>query len=1037
MFLTRISVFQPVFAVMVMIAIGVFGVNAYRSLPIDQYPDVDFPVVAILTPWIGAPPESVETEITEVIENAVNTLAGIDTISSTSQHSHSTVVLMFDLDTDSMLAAQEVRDRIAAVIPQLPSDANSPTVVRFNPTSAPILSLAISDESRSLTELTTLAEDVIVPALTAIDGVGSANVVGAVEDEVEVLIDPDRLRAFNLGVTDVVAALRSDNLILPAGSVIDGTLVQSVQLNTEVATLEELRAMTIARQGGAAITLGDLAEVRWGVSEADGRAFRNGLTALAIDVVKVEGGNTVAVAQAVLAAVERLQAGPQLGGARIDVLRNAATPIEASFNTVQATLIEGGLLATAIVFLFLNSWRSTVITGLTLPISILGTLAVISLLGFTLNTMTMLALILSIGIIIDDAIVVRENITRHLHMGKDHFEAALVGTSEIGFAVLATSLSICAVFMPLAFMEGIVGKFFLQFGVTVSVAVLVSLFVSFTLDPMLSSVWYDPASQPDARRGPIGRAVAMFERGFERLAKRYRRILIWCLNWRKTTLAGALGIFVGSFFLVPLIGAEFIPVMDESRLQVEVNAPVGSSADYASIKANQVSRILMDMPEVESVYASVGAGSRSGDHQASLVANLVRPRQRALSATELVPVVREALAVIPGVEVLVSTGGGVGPDQSPITIKVMGNNAVDLAQAADRVLALVQAVPGTVDARLGSEDAQPMLDFVLDRDVSTDLGVNAQQVGGALRVLISGEEVTELNQRDGTSSPVVVRLPQELRDNAREGLAFLPVAQSFGGESPQAVTIGQIATLQETRGPSRIERENLTRVITISSNYAERILGDVVNDITAGLATLDLPPGITLNFGGDAEMLAETTGNMAAALLMAVVFIYLVIASQFGSFVQPFAIMMALPLSLIGVLLGLMAWGSTLNMYSMIGFVMLMGLVVKNAILLVDNANHHMNAGLAVREAMIEAGTTRFRPIIMTTLAMICGMLPLALAIHEGSEQNASMAHAVIGGLISSTLLTLVVVPVMLTYIDGFSTRVKRFLTRNRPAGAH
>lgn len=1035
MFLTRISVLQPVFAAMVMVAIGVFGVNAYRSLPIDQYPNVDFPVVAILTSWIGASPESVESEITTVIEEAVNTLAGVDTITSTSQNGHSTVVLMFDLDSDSMIAAQEVRDRIAAVVEQLPSDAGAPTVVRFNPTATPILSLAISDPTRSLTDLTRLAEDIVVPALTAINGVGSANVVGAVEDEVEVLIDPERLRAFNLGVNDVVTALRNDNLILPAGSVIDGVLVQSVQLNTEVSNLEELRAMVVTRQGGAAIVLGDLAQVRWGVSEPDGRAFRNGVAALAIDVVKVDGGNTVAVAQAVLRAVERLQAGTQLDGARIDVLRNAATPIEASFRTVQATLIEGGLLATAIVFLFLNSWRSTVITGLTLPISILGTLAVIALLGFTLNTMTMLALILSIGIIIDDAIVVRENITRHLHMGKSHVEAALQGTAEIGFAVLATSLSIVAVFMPLAFMQGIVGKFFLEFGVTVSVAVLVSLFVSFTLDPMLSSIWYDPASQPNVKRGPIGRAVARFEHGFERLARVYRRVLVWCLSWRKTTLAGAFVVFVSSFGLVPLIGAEFLPPLDESRLQINVNAPVGSSADYTAIKAAQVTRILMTRPEVESVYTSIAAGSQAGDHQSVVVANLVAPSARELSANDLVPVVRAALAVIPGVEILVTAGGGVGPDQSPITIKVTGNNPVDLDLAAARILDLLVATPGTVDARLSTETAQPLMDFVLNREVATDLGVNPAAVGGALRVFIAGEEVSELRQRDGTSSTVVVRLPEELRNNARESLDFLPVAHNRSAGT--AVTLGEVATLRQTLGPSRIERENLTRVITIISNFEGRILGDVVADITAGLATLELPPGVAIQFGGDAEMLAETSANMGAALLMAVVFIYLVIASQFGSLAQPLAIMAALPLSLIGVLLGLLAWGSSLNMFSMIGFVMLMGLVVKNAILLVDNANHHMQAGMPVREALEQAGVTRFRPIIMTTLAMIFGMMPLALAIHEGAEQNASMAHAVIGGLISSTLLTLVVVPVILTYVDALSRGVRRFLTRNRPADVH
>tara|TARA_A100001391_G_scaffold60063_1_gene37449 strand:- start:12942 stop:16058 length:3117 start_codon:yes stop_codon:yes gene_type:complete len=1027
MFLTRISVRHPVFATMVMVAILVFGINAFRSMSIEQYPDVDFPVVAVLTPYTGAAPEAVETEISEVIEEAVNTLSGIDTVSSTSSSGHSTVIVQFTLETDSIQAAQEVRDRLAAVT--LPDGADTPQVLRFDPTATPMVSLALSGEGQSLTDLTRIANDIVAPSMTNVEGVGSATVVGSTEEQIDILIDPDRLNAYGIGVSEVVSAFASDNMTIPSGSVDDGLLVQTVQLNTELDSINDFASIVVARQGSQTIMLGDVAEIARGQSELDGLALQNGEQALAINISRVDGGNTVEIAHEVHDRVSELNAGGMLEGARIEVLQDSAEQIEANYHTLESTLLEGALLAVAIVFLFLNSWRSTVITGMTLPISILGTLAVISMLGFSLNMMTMLALTLSIGILIDDAIVVRENITRHLHMGKSHFQAALDGTNEIGLAVLATTLSICAVFLPLAFMDGIVGQFFLQFGVTVAVAVLISLFVSFTLDPMMSSVWYDPDAHPGARRGPLGRAIAKFEHGFEALGRRYKKVLGWSLRHRVMTLIAALGIFVSSFALVPLVGFEFMPVSDSSLINIEVETPIGSSQDYTAIKARQVDAIVRGIEGVENTYTNVNSGTASGENMAAITVNLLDPGERELSDVAIIEEIRRATAVVPGIALTASAGGGLGAGGAPITLNLRGGDLEGLTEGARMVANAVASVPGAIDVKMSTQQAQPMLDIVMDRQAASDLGISAQQVGSAMRVMIAGEVASEWTNERNDRIDVMVRLPQELRSDI-DGLSKLPIAQQANSGMAMSVTLGQVANLARTLGPSEIERQALARQITISANVDGRVLGDVIADIDVAVAALDLPAGVAIEQGGDAEMLADTTSSMGAALLLAIVFIYLVLASQFGSFLQPIAIMTALPLSLVGVLVGLLVGGSTLNMYSMIGFIMLMGLVVKNAILLVDNTNQHVKAGLPLKEALIEAGGTRFRPIIMTTMAMIFGMLPLALALHPGSEANAPMAHAVIGGLISSTLLTLLVVPVMLTYVEGFGKWVGRFLPK-------
>ncbi|WP_375690111.1 efflux RND transporter permease subunit [Pseudooceanicola sp. LIPI14-2-Ac024] len=1036
MFLTRISVAQPVFATMVMVAVFVIGLFAYQRLPVEQLPDVDFPVVAVVVSYPGATPEAVEADIIKPIEDSVSTLSGVDTIQSTAQTSSAMVIVQFELEVDSSVAAQDVRDKIAQISGDLPDTSDDPRILRFDPSAMPVISVGISSDRFDPGTLTALAEDQIATRISNISGVGSASVVGGIPREIHVLLDPNRMAALGIGAPEIATALSSENIDLPAGSVTEAGSKQSVQVEGRIQKLADFNDIIIARRGGYPVRLSDLARTGTELAEQESLAMLDGQPALAIDIVKTQGANTVAVAEAVREEVAKLGEDPQYEGITFEIIRDNAIPVEESFHAVQSMLLEGALLATVIVFLFLNSWRSTVITGLTLPISIIGTMAAIYFLGFTLNMMSMMALSLAVGILIDDAIVVRENIMRHLHMGKDHVTAALDGTNEIGLAVLATTLSIVAVFLPVAFMEGILGRFFLQFGVTVSVAVLISLFVSFTLDPMMSSVWYDPAANPNVKRGPVGRAIGKFEAFFEWLGEKYGELLRVCLRWRKMTLLVAVLAFVGGLSLFTVVGAEFVPPADTSEVQVDMEMPVGTPLDRTAAKIRQVDAVLRGgFPEVTGTYATVNSGvGSSSETAASILVKLVSPNDRTQTPTELAGPMRDALEAIPGAKFRVGAPGSFGSGvATPIEVKIFGDDLDVLERLANTLAGEMEQIPGMVDVRTSLDDPQPTLGVQVDRDSASDLGVSMAQVGNALAPMIGGETVSDWTSPQGDSYDVVLRLPEDARNDPIT-FGSLPVAANADGTG--VVRLDQVATVARSQGPGEITREDRQRSVQVTAGLQGTDIRQVNPALQEAMTGLALPPGYGVGTGGDAEQIAESGASAAAALLLAVVFIYLVLASQFGSFVQPFAIMSSLPLAIIGVMVGLLVGGSTLNMFSIIGFIMLMGLVVKNAILLVDNANQHVRGGMNLYEALLVAGRTRFRPIVMTTLAMIFGMLPLALNIHGGSGQNAPMAHAVIGGLISSSLLTLVVVPVLLTYVDGF-LRVIQPLVPKAPDDAH
>ncbi|MEB2351896.1 MAG: efflux RND transporter permease subunit [Burkholderiaceae bacterium] len=1039
MWFTRVSINHPVFATMVMAAFLVLGLFSYHRLPVEQFPNVEFPVVVVSTAWPGAAPEVVESDITRRIEEQVNTISGVYELSSRSFEGNSVVIVRFDLTVDPAQATQDVREKIALVRPQLREDVKESLVTRFNPDDMPVVSLAIRSPRRNARELTTLADQVVKRRLENVRGVGRVTLVGGVRREVQVALRPADMEALRVGVDQVMQALASENQELPAGTLVARDREQVVQIRARMASVAEFGRIIVARRGGHPVYLSQVADVIDGEEEPDTSALVDGERAIALDVVRAQGENTIAVVDNVRRTVERLAAElpPDVS---VSVVRDASTAIRNSVASVQRNIVEGALLTVVIVFLFLSSWRSTVITGLTLPISLIGSFLVMFAMGFSINMVTLLALSICVGLLIDDAIVVRENIVRHQAMGKHHRDAAFDGTKEIGLAVAATTFTIVAVFMPIGFMGGIIGRFFRQFGVTVAFAVMLSMLVAFTLDPMLSSVWRDPDAHGPRGNGPVARLLRAFQAAMLRLEAGYVALLRWGLRHRAATMAAAVAIFAGAFPLMKWVGIEFVPEADNNEIYVQFYTPVGSSLQFTEDKLRQVEAALHEFDGVTMAYGTINTGIAQGRNYATVFAVLLDRSRRPLSVQEMRTPVRERLARIAGITVTDLGNLNAVSSGKPIQISIQGQDTAVL----DRLAAQVRQAVADVNARLGrdgiveldtsSKPAKPTVSADIDRALASDLGVGVAQVSAVLRPLLAGDATTTWRAPDDENYDVRVRLPRSARSSVADlERLTLASARADADGGPRMVALRQIAAFHQGLGPTQINRKALTREILISANVEGIAAGSAGTLLQQRLARIDLPPGYRFETGGSNRDMAESFGYALQALVLAVLFIYMILASQFGSFLQPVAIMASLPLSLIGVVLALLAWRSTLNMFSMIGFIMLMGLVTKNAILLVDFANQARARGLDRAQALLQAAEIRLRPILMTTLAMVFGMLPLAIGAGEGAEQRAPLAHAVIGGVLASTLLTLLVVPVLYTFLDDLGAR---FTGRARqPAG--
>ena len=1085
MWFTQVSLKNPVFATMVMLAIVVLGLFSYQRLKVDQFPDIDFPVVVVTVDYPGASPEIVESEVTKKIEEGVNSIAGINALTSRSYEGTAVVIIEFQLHIDGRKAAEDVREKVAIVRPTLRTEVKEPRVLRFDPASRAVWSLAVLPDDKagatersvsaavppqgakvpsggsepraagsvgapSAVELTTWAEQILKKRLENVRGVGAVNLVGATKREINIYLNPQALEAFGVTPDQVAAAVRNENQDLPVGAIRSLAQERVVQIDARMQRPEDFGRIIVTRKNGAPVRVEQLARVQDGAQEVESLALYNGQRTLLLSVQKSQGENTIEVVDGLNAAVLELR--DQLPpGVRLETIGDSARPIRVAVNNVRQTLIEGALLTVLIVFLFLNSWRSTVITGLTLPIALIGTFLFMNMFGFTINMITLMALSLCVGLLIDDAIVVRENIVRHVQMGKGAYQAAMDGTQEIGLAVLATTLSIVAVFMPIGFMGGIIGKFFHEFGITIVAAVLISMFVSFTLDPMLSSIWHDPTIHAHGQRTEpvtfydktIGRVTGWFDRATDALAEGYQRILRWSLVHKLATLFIALGIFVLSIFMVPLLGTEFVPKADFSETTVNFYTPVGSSLEATEAKARQVEGILREFPEVRYTLSTINTGSAQGKMYASIYVRLVDRKDRSRSVDAMSGVLRERLKQVPGITVthvgLLDPVGG----QKQVEFSLQGPDLQELERLTRIVNEKIRDIPGLVDLDTSAKPDKPVIALDVQRDAASDLGVSVAQLAASLRTLVAGTTVGNWRAPDDQTYDVNVRLAPEARTTPQD-LERLPFALTAADGSTRIVRLNQVARVTESTGANQINRRDLTREVAVTANVADRSAGEVSNDIKKALDSVVFPPGYRYQFGGSTKNMAESFGYAISALVLAIVFIYMILASQFKSFLQPLALMTSLPLTLIGVVLALLMFRSTLSMFSIIGVVMLMGLVTKNAILLVDFAIRAREEfiddtgrtvpGLPRAEALLLAARVRLRPILMTTLAMIFGMVPLAFALSEGSEQRAPMGQAVIGGVITSSLLTLVVVPVVYCYMDDLARWALARMGRGQPA---
>jgi hydrophobe/amphiphile efflux-1 (HAE1) family protein len=1020
--LADVSIDRPVFITMVTLGVLVLGALSLSRLGVDLFPDVSFPIVTIVTPYPGAGPEEVENQVTRPIEEAVSAINGVDQVTSESRDGVSQVLIQFKVEADIQQAASDVRDHVAAIRGTLPTGVLDPNITRVDPTAIPILTYAVSGTSGSLATRQ-YVDDVVAPALERLDGVGSVTVSGGDVREIQVDVDQAKMDERGLTVSQIAQALQAQSFDLPGGHLdagakeIDLKAVGTFQKPQDIA-----QVVLVARPDGSQIRVGDVATVVDGVAEERSLTRVNGVDAVTFDVQKRGGTNTVAVVDQVESALDELR--PQLpNGTAISRVVDTSGFIRNNMSDLKRALLLGGIFAVLVIFLFMLDWRSTLISALALPTSVIATFVVMYILGFTLNIMTMMGLSLAIGLLIDDSVVVRENIFRHMERGEDPVTAARRGTGEIALAVMATTMTIVAVFGPVAFTGGIIGKFFREFGITVSAAVLVSLLVSFTLDPMLSSRLTQALSEDHRRRqlrhpiyGPIVRAL-------DAVDSAYKHLLAWTVEHRKTVIGGAVVLFVGSIMLVPLMGTEFSGRGDEGNFTVNLQLPAGTSLAETSRVASQVEGLIHAFPEIVTIATTVGPNQEVNTAQLQVVATPKTERKRSIE--DLMEILRPELTAIPGLtfnmrEADLGGGSNNAAEQAPIVIYVRGPDYQKLGQLATQAFDLIKATQGIRDAAISYQPGGTEQQLVIDRAKAADLQAPYATVAATLRTAVQGEVVGQFREGEHEAD---IRVELAGGEQASLDQIRSLVVPSASG---QPVYLRDVTDLQETPIPSTISRRDRAREITISANVMGRSLGEVVTDIKAKLAAMNAPAGYDFEFQGEAKQMAEAFGNLGLALALSIVFIYLVLASQFESFLHPFTIMIALPLAIVGALLLLFLANYPIGMAPLIGIILLMGLVTKNSILLVDHANQARDRGMRAVDAVLEAGASRLRPILMTSAAMVLGMLPTALGHGEGSEFRAPMSTAVIGGVLTSTLLTLVVVPVVYLWVDRFTLRGRR-----------
>jgi HAE1 family hydrophobic/amphiphilic exporter-1 len=1014
MFLSDFSIRQPVTTVAIVIVLMCLGLLALKNLRVNEIPDVDQPVMVVNFPYPGASPETVEREIVNRVEKALQSIPQVYEIRSLSSEGNARIVIIFDFKKEMTEAGDEIRNAIASVRYKLPIEMREPVLYRIDPSAQPIMQLALSSERQTHAEISRLAEDELADRLRGIDGVAVVNVEGSLRRELSVLLHADKLREFNVSVGDVVNALRAQNTTAPVGRVKGILDEQNIRLVGRIEAPADFNDVVVRRAGNEIVRLGQVATVEDGFAEPETFSLRNGHPNVGVSVIRSREASTVSVAKLVREEVAEINKTlPK--GTRLEVTMDGGEDASSSLRNVVEALIFGAVLTIFVVYAFLNSWRSTLITSLSLPTSVIAAFIAVWAAGFTLNFMTLLGLSLAIGVLIDDAIVVRENIVRHMERGADRVTAARNGTAEIGLAVTATTFSIVAVFVPVAFMGGGAGEWFRPFGVTVVTSVLVSLLISFTLDPMLSAYWGDPPGYAHSERRGLGKYLQKFNRWFDHQADRYGRVISWALHHRKW-MAGiaVLSLALALVLQATIGGSEFLPKSDYGMIAVEVRTPSSASLEYARVKVEKAAELARSMPETVATNTRVNAGG------GRIYVDIGKSRDRSRSAVEVAAALRVLLKQLVGAEYVVLDDLNNGA-QKPVQIQFYGEDSRRLMEITNAYMEKMRGIPGAVDVGLSEQDPKDELRIEIDRGLANQLGISMSDAAQALRVAFAGVEVGDWVDPVGESRDVAVRLRAEDRVTA-SNIEHLPV--SVAGTS-MMVPLEQIATVTLDKGPARIQHLDGRRTVIVSANVEGRAAGEVTADAMKIAKAIEFPVGYGLSLGGASRDQAEIFSEMLTALVMGIGVMYLVLVMQFGSFTAPVPVMLSLPLSLIGVVLALLVTGGTLNLMSLIGVIMLMGLVAKNAILLLDCARREEAQGVDREEALMHAGRMRLRPILMTTFALVAGMVPVAIALGEGGEFYRPMAVAIIGGVITSTALTLLVIPSFYDSIEIASERAK------------
>ncbi|HEY8026989.1 MAG TPA: efflux RND transporter permease subunit [Burkholderiaceae bacterium] len=1014
MFLSDFSIKRPIAMIVIIIALMCMGLLALKNLKVNQIPDVQPPVIVVDIPYPGASPETVEREVINRVEKSLQSITGVHEIRSTSSEGDAQIVIIFNFKKNLVEASDEIRNAIASVRYKLPVEMREPVLQRIDPSAQPIMEIALSSTSLSHAEISRLAEDELADKFRAVDGVSVVTVNGSLKRELSVLLRAEKLREFNVSVADVINAVRNQNTTAPVGKVRGALDEQSIRLVGRIESPAEFQNIVVKHNGDQIVRLGQVATTSDGFAEQSGYSLRNARPNVGLSISRSRDASTVSVANKIRDTMEEINKTLPKGTTMV-VTQDGGKDAEDSLHNVTHALIFGAGLTVFVVYVFLNSWRSTLITALSLPTSVIAAFIAVWLCGFTLNFMTLLGLSLAIGVLIDDAIVVRENIVRHMEMGEDRRTAASRGTAEIGLAVAATTFSIIAVFIPVAFMPGEGGgEWFRPFALTVAASVMVSLFISFTLDPMLSAFWGDPPGHHLEEKRGLSRVLQKFNHWFDHQADRYGNVIAWALHHRKWMTLIAILSFVGAIALQAMFGgSEFLPKSDYGTIAIDIRTPPSTSIDYARLKVERAAELARTLSETKATDSSVNAGG------GRVYVDLGKSTERKRSAVEIAADLRKLMAQLVGAEYVVLDDLNNGA-QKPVQIQFSGPDSRKLMEITNDYMAQLAKVPGAVDIGLSEQAPKDELKIELNRGLANQLGISSADVAQALRVAFAGVEVGDWVDPTGESRDVAVRLNPEDRVKA-ENIEHLPIAVTG---TNVLVPLDQIAKITMGKGPSQIKHTDGKRMIAVTANTQGRSPGEVTADAIKLAKNIDFPTGYGIELGGASRDQQEIFASMAIALISGIGLMYLVLVIQFGSFLAPIPVMLSLPLSLIGVVLALLATHGTLNLMSLIGVIMLMGLVAKNAILLLDAARKREAEGYDREESLMYAGRKRLRPILMTTFALIAGMMPVAIGIGQGGEFYRPMAVAIIGGTITSTLLTLLVVPTFYDSIEIWWERI-------------